>query len=111
MQGVAIRFRTDQNNQRYGFGLTITREMTKTKSSPEGINVFFYLIKFLIIDVYINLCLFCPETETGADSQWILYTFYWCLHRPQSQCSKVWMNHLHYSTLVSKIQVNISLIN
>ena len=63
----------------------------------------FGLIKFLKIDVYINLrCvytarhrdrdrevkvfLFCSETETGADSQWILYTFYWCLHRPQSRC-------------------------
>ena len=70
MQGVAIRFRTDQNNQRYGFGLTITREMTKTKSPPEGINVFFYLIKFLIIDVYINLCLHCqtPRQRQGGKS-------------------------------------------
>ena len=56
MQGVTIRFRTDQNNQRYGFGLTITREMTKTKSSPEGINVFILSDQIsLKIDVYINL--------------------------------------------------------
>ena len=38
---MTIRFRTDQNNQRYGFGLTITRGMAKTISSPEGISVFF----------------------------------------------------------------------
>ena len=53
---MAIRFRTDPNNQRYGFGLTITREMTKTKSSPEGINVFILSDQIsLKIDVYINL--------------------------------------------------------